>query len=130
MMASLNSRLRHLTWHDAGVTAVVFAAILCMSLVMLVCMGFQPGWANGWPMGISKHSVFTLFVTTIFAVASVSGAGATLILLCFLAEHILKRPFVGWTSFVVVLLLVSVTVFMACPHVYAIVHADIVREWP
>ncbi len=98
-------------------------------MMMLVGMGFQPGWANGWPMGISKHVVFASFVTIIFAVSSVSGAAAVLVMLCSVAERISKRSFVGWPSFLVVLFLVFVTVLMACPRVYAIVHMCIVQEW-
>ena len=108
------------------VTAVTCAITFVASLNLLCGMGFQPSWADGWP--VSKHSVFACFVTTVFAVASVSGAGSILILLTFLAE--LKRPFLAWKSFIVAMMLVFVTVIMACPHVYGRVYTAIVREWP
>ena len=98
-------------------------------MMMLVGMGFQPGWANGWPMDISKHLVFASFVTIVFAVVSISGASALFIWLGFVAEQIAKRPFVGWMTFLVVLMLVAASVLLACPLVYSVVHADIVREW-
>ena len=129
-MTNLASRLRCLTPRDAGVTAVVSVGVFSMSLFMLAGMTFQPGWANGWPMGISKHAVFASFVTIIFAVASISAAAALLVVLCFVVERTLKRPFVAWMSFLAVLMVVSLAVFMACPDVYACVRISIAQEWP
>jgi hypothetical protein len=128
-MANLPLRLRHLTRRDAALLSVVGAAIGGMALTMLVGMGFQPGWANGWPMGISKHVVFASFVTIIFVIVSVSLASALLIWLGVFVEQIAKRPFVGWMTFFAVLLVVTVGVLLASPHVYAVIHAGIVREW-
>ena len=130
VMAHLTSRWRHLTRRDAGATTIVATAIMGMAIMLLVGMGFQPGWANGWPMGISKHVVFSSFVTTIFAVVSVCSASALFIWLGFFAERIAKRAFVGWLTFLVVLLLTIVCIWLASPSVYSAVHADIVQEWP
>lgn len=128
-MAYLPSRLRHLTQREAGVTTIVAIAVAGMAVVNFVGMGFQPGWANGWPMGISKHVVFASFVTIVFTVVSVSASSALFIWLGFFAEQITKRSFVGWMSFLVVVLLMTVCVLLACPYVYSVVHADIIREW-
>ncbi len=110
-------------------TTIVAAATVGMALTMLVGMGFQPGWANGWPMGVSKHVVFASFVTIVFAVVGVSASAALFVWLSFFAQQLTQRPFVGWLSFFVVLLLMTVCVLLACPYVYSVVHADIVREW-
>ncbi len=129
MIAHVAPRLRHLTRRHAEVTAIVSASILGGSLMVLVGMGFQPGWANGWPMGISKHTVFASFVTVIFAIVSMSGSAVVLVALCHMAERISKRTFVGWISFLILLSLVFVVVLDTCPELYAVVFADIVREW-
>ena len=114
---------------DAAAISVVAAAIGGMALIMLIGMGFQPGWANGWPLGISKHAVFASFVTIVFVVVSISFASALCIWLGVVAEQIAKRPFAGWTTFLVLLMVVTAGVLLACPRVYSVVHADIVREW-
>jgi hypothetical protein len=130
VIAHVSARLRYLTRRHAEVTATVSGGILGGSLMVLIGMGFQPGWANGWPMGISKHTVFASFVTVIFVIASTSGSAAVFVALCHVAERIAKRTFVGWISFLVLLSLVFVAVLVACTKVYAVVFADIVRDWP
>jgi len=101
-----------------------------MTLIVSVGLVFQPGWANGWPGGISKHAVFASFAAAVFVVVSVSFASAALVWLGVFVEQVVKRPFAGWTTFLVALILVTAYVLFACPQVYSEVHADIVREWP
>lgn len=103
-------------------------AIVVGSLATLIGMGFQPGWANGWPGGISQDVVFASFVTAIFAATSLSGVAALLTVPCIAAERRIKRPFVGWTLFIAVLTIVFIVVGVACPHVFASVRASMARE--
>ena len=129
-MPSSKSHAARLSWPNAQTSALLLVGISVWSLVMLVGMGFQPGWANGWPLGISKHVVFASFVTTIFAVASLCGAASRLIAFGCLAVRILKKSYTGWIFFVVAMTLLFVTVSATCPYFYATVYADILREWP
>ncbi len=97
--------------------------------MVLVGMGFQPGWANGWPMGISKHVVFASFVTTVFLVATVSASAFVISFCCFIAERITKRPYLGWVSFVFAILIVFASAIAYSPTVYQNVRTEIMRVW-
>jgi hypothetical protein len=55
----------------------------------------------------------------IFVIGSCAGAAAIITPLCYVAERLLKRPFLGVTVFLALLLLVSVMIFLVCPRVYA-----------
>jgi len=119
---------RQLDAGDAGRIAIVSFGIFGLSITILVGMGFQPGWANGWP--ISKHAVFASFATTMFVVGFVSLVTTVLIMLCYAVERFAKRPFVGWSSFFFVLLLVLLVTVASSPGVYSVVHTAIVQDWP
>ena len=96
-------------------------------MTILVCMGFQPGWANGWP--VSKHVVFASFVTAMLVVGVVSLVTTVLVMLCFAFGRFAKRPYVGWSSFFLVLLLLLTVIAASIPGAYAIVHAAIAQDW-
>ncbi|MFO1096277.1 MAG: hypothetical protein U0992_23685 [Planctomycetaceae bacterium] len=74
-------------------------AIVVGSLATLIGMGFQPGWANGWPGGISQDVVFRVVCDRDFAAYPVSQR-RLLTVPCIAAERRIKRPFVGWTLFI------------------------------
>ena len=120
-------RWRHLRVEDAGRIAIVSFGIFGLSMAILVGMGFQPGWANGWP--ISKHTVFASFVTIMLVGGLVSLANAGLVMLSYAVEQFAKRPFVGWSSFLLLIFLLLLATAVSSPRVYAIVHAAIVQDW-
>ncbi len=128
-MAPILSRSRQMTWKTACVAALVLFSISCMSLVVFCGMTFQPGWANDWPMRISKHTVFSLYVTIMFAIISISFTAAVLVIPCHFGERMVGKPFVGWAFFIFLLCIVGGTVLVVCPDVYRMVHASIAREW-
>lgn len=121
-------RWRQLDAGDAGRIAIVSFGFFGLSMTVLVCMGFQPGWANGWP--ISKHVVFATFVTAMLVVGFTSLVTTVLVMLCYAVERFAKRPFVGWPSFFFVLLLLLTVIAAFIPGAYATVHAAIVQDWP
>jgi hypothetical protein len=66
----------------------------------------------------------------LFAVAVTSLVTAALLVICYLAEVLTKKPYVGWVSFAALVTIALVFVLGACLRVYQAVHADIVRGWP
>jgi hypothetical protein len=112
---------------DAGRIAIVSFGIFGLSMTVLAGMGFQPGWANGWP--ISKHTVFALFVTSMLFVGFVSLVTSVLIMLCYGVQYFADYPLVGWLTFLLALSLVILATAASAPGVYAIVHAAIVQDW-
>ena len=120
-------RWRQLDAGDAGRIAIVSFGSFGLSMTILVCMGFQPGWANGWP--VSKHVVFASFVTAMLVVGVVSLVTTVLVMLCFAFGRYAKRPYVGWSSFFLVLLLLLTVIAASIPGAYAIVHAAIAQDW-
>jgi hypothetical protein len=120
-------RWSHLDAGDAGRIAIVAFGIFGLSMAVLVALGFQPGWANGWP--ISKHTVFASFVTVTLVVGVFSLVTAVLIMLCYGIQQFANRAFVGWSSFLVIFLMTILATVVSVPGVYAIVHAAIVQDW-
>ncbi len=96
-------------------------------MTLFVGMVFQPGWANGWP--ISKHTVFASFVTIMLIAGFISLVTTVLIMLCYGVQQFANRPFVGWSSFLFVLLFAILATAASAPGVYALVHAAIVQDW-
>jgi len=96
-------------------------------MAILVGMGFQPGWANGWP--ISKHTVFASFVTIMLVVGCVSLATTILVMLSYVVEQFAKRPYVGWSTFLLVQFFLLLTTAISSPGFYAIIHSAIVQDW-
>lgn len=122
-----SGRWRHLEAGDAGRIAIVAFGIFGLSMTVLVLMGFQPGWANGWP--VSKHTVFASFVSIMLFLGFVSLVTSVLIMLCYGVQYFANYPFVGWLTFLLALSLVILATAASAPGVYAIVHAAIVQDW-
>lgn len=120
-------RLRHLSRRDAVAITFCSAAVSVIALALLVGMGFQPGWAHGWPF--PKELMFATFVTAIFGVVSVSATSIPAIWLCYFSQQMTKRSASGWVAFLVVFVLACGCVILACPHVFTAVHAEIARNW-
>jgi hypothetical protein len=121
-------RFRHLTREDA-------IAVLCTSLALLAGdagltfgLGFQPGWANGWP-GLSKHSVFATFISTALFVAVVSGASALAAFPCSLLQRLVPRPYVGWGALALGILAAAVLAAILSVHLFPEIRASIANEW-
>src|SRR5688500_15873334 len=86
-------------WRIAGASA----AALLLETVFVCCLGFAPGWANGWP-GASKHTGFaTLMALALLLTRALAGAAA-LAPPCAYGGRAAGRLTAGWRAFVVSLL--------------------------
>ncbi len=79
------------------VAAFSVSAIFGQALIAF-CMGFQPGWANGWP-GISKHSVFAAVMSAFLFMMLMSAGFAVFVIPCAYLERTVKRKFTWWRGF-------------------------------
>jgi hypothetical protein len=130
----LFERLRQ-SWEEhplrTGYQILLVAACALWFEALVTCgMGFQPGWANGWPFGISKHVVFAVWATGMLQAMIVTAGAGVLAVLCSHLQQLLRLKSVGWQAFaclVVVWLFVTIPV---CCYVYPNVHAAIVKDWP
>ena len=114
-------------------TAFRILGIAASSLLMegfFVCgMGFQPGWANGWP-GVSKHSVFAAVMAGAFFFMLVSVGAAVFAVPCSLLQRLVKRDFIGSGAFVSLLLVWAILAAILSASVFPAIRAGIMKEWP
>jgi hypothetical protein len=103
--------------------------VLAVQATILCPSSFAPGWANGWP-GISKHTVFAGFMTGMLLVAQIAVANGLLALLCAGLGRAVKKNYVGWASYLVLMLIVLLISLYACSRAYPAIRASIAEEWP
>ncbi|QDT36333.1 hypothetical protein [Stratiformator vulcanicus] len=114
-----------------GIKAFVASIVLlvCQAFV-LIGLTFQPGWANGWPLGISKHSVFAAAVTIVRAAMSLTMVGGLSALAGANLERIVRRPYVGYAVIAAALIGTLFIASAVLPGVYSDVRNAISIEWP
>jgi hypothetical protein len=114
-------------------TAVTILGISVSSLLaegLVVCsLGFQPGWANGWP-GASKHSVFAAFLSGALFLMLVSVGAAVFAVPCSLLQRLIKREYVGWGAFASLMLAWAVLATILSAGAFPALRASILKEWP
>src|SRR5438105_4571923 len=88
-------RCRELPTRAAFTILGISASELLVEGFLVCVMGFQPGWANGWP-SVSKHSVFAAFLSGAFFLMLVSAGAVVFAVPCSLLRRLIKRYYVGW----------------------------------
>jgi hypothetical protein len=110
------------------ILGVCMAALMCEAFV--VCgMGFQPGWANGWPGGISKHVVFAVWATGMLLIMLLTSGAGVLAVVCSHLQQLVRRRSVGWAAFAWLFVVWVVVATVVCFNVFPGIHASIVQEW-
>jgi hypothetical protein len=112
-------------WGLFGASMVV----LVLQALILCPTGFAPGWANGWP-GISKHTVFAGFMTGMLLLAQIAVATGLLALPCFVLDRIVKKNYVGWSSFLASMTVALLIALYVCSRAYPAIRAAIAKDWP
>lgn len=123
-------RFRALT---LGTALFILLLSVCVAVLMglqMVGMTFQPGWANGWPGGLSKHSVWAGVIAGQMSAAALGTGAAAVALPCHYLERRLGRAYIGWSAFVAVMLSWGGVVAFFAPRVFDWLRAAIAREWP
>jgi hypothetical protein len=122
-------RFRELPTRAAFTILGISASMLLVEGFLVCGMGFQPGWANGWP-GVSKHSVFAAFMSGAFFLMLVSVGAAVFAVPCSLLQRLMKRDFIGWGAFASLMLVCVILAAILSVSVFPALRANIVREWP
>ncbi len=102
--------------------------IACQALILCPC-GFAPGWANGWA-GISKHTVFAGFMAGMLLLVQIAVATGLFALLSAGLERLVKKKYVGWSSFMIFMTINFINGLYVCFRAYPAIRASIAREWP
>jgi hypothetical protein len=111
-----------------GIFAISTAAIF-VEAILVCCLGFAPGWANGWG-SISKHTVFATFFSGAVLVMIVTAGTALLAFPCSLLQRLIKRDFLGWGAFASLVLVCAVVAVIFCVGIFPDVRRSIAKEWP
>lgn len=115
----------HLGWLALGASGA-FLAVLVVGFPLY----FAPGWANGWPAGLTIHRVWSAwFSSYLFALMLSAGtaAGAMAILLLGLFPPVRRRSGVillAWLALWIVL------TTLPCARAYPAIHASALEMWP
>jgi hypothetical protein len=128
-MNRLIARCRDLPMRTAFTILRIAASSLLMEGFFVCGMGFQPGWANGWP-GVSKHSVFAAVMAGAFFFMLVSVGAAVFAVPCSLLQRLVKRDFIGWGAFVSLMLVWTMLAAILSASVFPPLKASITKEWP
>jgi hypothetical protein len=109
-----------------------FVALLafCSEVVCSVPLLFAPGWANGWPGGLTIHQVFSTGMTLVMFVMLMTigigaGCGVGFEVCCFRRG----RRYAGRVVAVWVVVWAVLTV-AACAWGYRQIYASAVEMWP
>jgi len=124
-----DTRFANFSWETTRRLGFAVLAIVGTASFLLVTLAFQPGWANGWPMGISKHVVFSVFVTTMLILIISSCCAVLVAIVSYLVQETTNRQFTGWSTFLVAIVLLCLSISFATPRVFAAIHASIKSEW-
>jgi hypothetical protein len=122
-------RFRGLSTRAAFTILSISASTLLVEGFLVCGMGFQPGWANGWP-GVSKHSVFAAFMSGAFFLMLVSVGAAVFAVPCSLLQRHIKRDFIGWGAFASLMLVCAIFAAILSVSVFPALRANIMKEWP
>jgi hypothetical protein len=103
---------------------------LAAELVIGFPFAFSPGWANGWPCGLTIHRVWSAGMTAYLFVLMITvgmGAGATITSLLRLLPPVRRRSesfFRAW------LMLWTALTAVACTMAYRDAYASTLEMWP
>ncbi|MFO0956299.1 MAG: hypothetical protein U0800_02400 [Isosphaeraceae bacterium] len=93
-------------------------------------LAFSPGWANGWPGGLSVHTVWAAGMSLLLGLVLMTiavGVGAAVAAACSrrgLERRGLLLAFLAW------LLLAAALAWPATSWAYGRIHASAVEMWP
>lgn len=94
-------RCHNLTKSTASFLVAFCAVIFLAVSQMAIYCGFAPGWANGWPGGISRQSVFGFFMSAAFLVLFMSSGIAIATFPCYFLQQRLRHNYVGWLTLMI-----------------------------
>jgi hypothetical protein len=96
--------------------AIALASVLTVEFIAPVLL--TPGWANGWPFGLSFQAVLAAGAAIWFGVCAMTataGAGALLESVAALVGLSARR---GWRLYILLLCLSAAVIICASPWVY------------
>jgi hypothetical protein len=108
------------------VAVMVLAGELCLGCPL----SFAPGWANGWPGGLSIYVVWSAWMTTwillilLTLAIGVAAYAGLFISRRGLGRHWGRRLFAAWIAMAVILTL------LACRPLYREIHTSTLQMWP
>ena len=112
----------------AAYSLLTFAGVLFFGFGL----AFNPGWANGWPFGMTIHAVWSTGMTFLFFVLVMSfGAGIGAIA-CAGSAHFdlgLRSKTTAY-AYAIWLLFCGVAALCACIWVYREIYASTLVMWP
>jgi hypothetical protein len=105
------------------------AAGVVVEALMAFPFFFAPGWANGWPGGLTIHVIWSAFMTAVVAVMGMTvgvgiGAFAGLLAYAILGGRRARLLFLIGVG------IVALLVTIVCPWVYREVHESTLEMWP
>jgi hypothetical protein len=105
------------------------AAGVAVEGLMAFSFFFAPGWANGWPGGLTIYVVWSAFMTMVFAAMGMTvgvgmGAFASLLLHAALGGRRAQR------LFLIRVAIWALLVAIGCPWVYRQIHESTLAMWP
>jgi hypothetical protein len=113
-----------------GMAALGALVMLGAELQVGVQLWFAPGWANGWPGGLSIHRVWSTGMTVIFFVIQMTiGIGLGALIGLFLCRSSPGRRFAGWVFGVWLFTCIALTV-LTCAWAYREIYASTLAMWP
>jgi len=128
-MSQFTTRCRELPMRTALKIASIAVAAFTAAVALACGMGFQPGWANGWP-GLSKHIVFTAFMTVILCVMLLSAGAALFAVPCSLFQRFIKRSYVGWGMFISLMIVWAIVAVLIGIRAFPSIRSAIANDWP
>ena len=122
--------MRRLPVVDYGALAFMALGALAVELIFGFQFYFAPGWANGWPGGLSIYRVWSAGMTAYLFIMMMTvgiGVGATAIfLLCRFPAVRRRSAAVFWTWLVILTGLTAVV----CTLAYCEIYASTLEMWP
>ncbi len=116
---------------SADYVATMLGAVagLVVEGLMAVPFFFAPGWANGWPGGLTIHVVWSAFMTAVLAVMALTvgvgtGAFAGLLLYDGPGGRRAQRLFLVWVA------VWAFLVVIGCPWLYREFYGSTLEMWP
>jgi hypothetical protein len=109
--------------------SLIAFTVATLDIAVVVFLGFQPSWAEGWP-GVSKHEVFSFFVVLMLFLASMAISASLLAPLCSIIDHMIKRPYLGSRIFFSCLFACCITFLYIFIQLYEHIYASIQMDWP
>jgi hypothetical protein len=103
---------------------------LPVEILAAFSLWFSPGWANGWPFGLSRHVVWSsglalaTFAILMTVAAGVGAAG------CGLLLGSQEKAAITWGMFAAWLLVWMVPAALLCWVIGQELHAAAVQIWP